>query len=526
MQILWKKEHSGENAMYVDPFTIIGIEYANDIQQWEHQLMDFKSSECALRSKKCNKIADEMMQCGHTEFSNRNFDESLNYYSQALCFAERGTFYEGLAYGNRGLTFFRMGMYQKALQDFEFASRKKCPEPFLADIQDLRVKCQKMDKNQDKPKMRIPKMKLATDKKFPCMANVLEIKGNKEFGRCVVAKKDIDIGQTVFVAEAFASAVTADKKAICYTCQKTEMNFIACTKCTDVMFCDEDCANWNSIHKMECGTCFHQINDLGVKFIIQTILVAIETFPNVDRLIEFVEGVTSDEGCDKIPKSSIDSASKYGIFLKLTPDYKDEHIFHAYKVFTAILLIPKVKFLFDSESKQRFLMHLILHHTNVTPKNGFMDVAQFSDQFTVKYIFDVLSIINHSCAPNLYFSTIGKTGYCLTVRPIKKGDQVFINYLGEDVHMPTTQRQCELKGNWDFDCKCDKCEGTTDTAINATMQADPALKYVIRNFELNQNWDNTKRITLKKQCTKFLKKYGHLPWTTELEFVVNCFTSL
>lgn len=153
-------------------------------------------------------------------------------------------------------------------------------------------------------------------------------------------------------------------------------------------------------------------------------------------------------------------------------------------------------------------------------------MAQFSDQFTVKYIFDTLSIVNHSCAPNLHFNMVGKTGYCMSVRPIKKGDQVFINYLGYDVHKPNEQRQKELKGNWGFDCKCDKCEESDDTVGNDAMKSDPSLKYVIRNFEHSPIADNQKRITLKKQCIKFLKKYGHLPWTTELEFVIDCFTSL
>lgn len=526
MRTLWLKENHGEQSMYVDPFAIIGMDYANNFKRWEDRLNEFKSLEAAQRSKKCNNTADELLQYGHTEFSNRNWIEALNYYSRALCFAECGTFYEGLAHGNRGLCFFQLGMYQKALIDFDFAARKKCPEQFMADIQGSRVKCQKIDKNSDQIKLSIPKMKMAADKKFPCLANALEIKGNKEFGRCIVAKKDIDIGQTVCVSEAFASAVLAEKQAYCYTCQKIEMNFIPCSCCSDVMFCDEDCANWNSIHKMDCRTCYHQINDIGVKFITQSILVAIEIFPNIESMIEMVETVTSDKGCDKIPKSSNDSISKYGIFLKLTPVFRDENLFQAYQAFTCILLIPKIRFLFDTESEQRFLMHLILHHATVIPKNAFLDLAQFSDQITVKYMFDTLSIINHSCAPNLHFTMIGKIGYCMSVRPIKKGDQVFINYLGEDVHKPTEQRQRLLKGNWNFDCQCDKCYESCDYVPSDAFKLDPSWKYIIRNYENSHIADNQKRITLKKQCVKFLKKYGHLPWSTELEFVINCFTSL
>lgn len=524
MQVLWTKENRAENLIFVDPFTVIGIEYENEMRQWQDHLNELKSTDVSERSQKCNRIADELMHHGHAEFSNHNWSGALNFYSRALCFAKVGSIFEGIAYGNRGTCFFQMGMFRKALKDFDSATNTNCPDQFLAQIQGYRIECQKLAKQRNQHSKRTPKMKLPVDKKIPCMANVLEIKGNKEFGRYIAAKKDIDIGQTLFVSEIFASAVTTDTQAYCLTCHRTEMNFIPCIDCSNVMFCDEDCANWNTIHKTECQTSYHQIDDISVKLVIQTILVAIELFPSgYQDMVKFVERVTSDAGHDKIPKCTTDSQSKYGIFLKLTPSYKDDYLFRAYKAFTSILLIPKIKYLFDTEVKQRFLMHLIVHHTTVIPKNAFHDI----DQFNMIYIFDVLSIINHSCAPNMHFKIDGKIGSCVSVRPIKKGDQVFINYLGDDVHKPTEQRQRILKEIWAFDCKCDKCDAAICDLIEyGAMKEHPSLMYVIRNYDQRQLVDNAKRFTLKKQCNKFLNQFGHMPWSTELEYVIQCFTSL
>lgn len=549
MHTLWKKE-GDTDSIYVDPFAGIGIEYRNDMQRWNNQLNTLKSDEVLNRSTKSNKAADEWMQFGHTAFAARNWCDAANAYSRALCFAKPGTIYEGLAHGNRGLSYFQLGLYHNALVDFELAAKKMCPDQFLNDIHDLRAECQKLaSKKQHRKRARAPKMKLPADKQFPCMANVLEIKGNKDYGRCVIAKKDIEVGQTLFVAEVFASVIVNDEQqrqqpqnwhSYCYTCQRTEMNFIPCVKCSDVMFCSDDCASYNSAHKVECQTSYHHIDDIGIKFIIQSILVAIEIFPNVDQLIKFVESCTADRGCDVIPKSAKDSRARYGIILKLAPAYNEAHLFRAYQAFSCILLIPKVRYLFDTDLKQRFLMHLIVHHTIIMPKNAFLDVAEYSHQHTVKYLFDVLSIVNHSCAPNMHFSLRGKCGYCVVVRPIKRGDQVFINYLGEDVHMPIEQRRFRLKASWDFECKCDKCDesgqqqqhgdGIDSDAVPvdyAAMKADPALKYVIRNYNPSQfDGDENKRNRLKKQCMKFLKSHGHLPWTAELDFVINCFVSV
>ncbi|XP_031619164.1 SET and MYND domain-containing protein 4-like isoform X2 [Contarinia nasturtii] len=522
--MLWKTENGGENAMYVNPFANIQLDFPDRVKDWNEEFAELKSTDTIDLLKKSNKMSDRLIEFGHDEYRSRNWNDALNFFSQALGYAEPNTMYEGLAHGNRALCFFQMGIYQKAVIDFEFAMDKNCPEQFLIDVQSTRAECQKLAKKHTQPKVRMPKLHLP-DKKFPCMSNNLEIKRNNDFGRCIFAKRDIDVGQTVFVAENFASVITTDNQVYCLACHKIEMNFIGCKNCANVMFCNDDCMNWYNLHKMECRTCYHQIEDCHVKFIIQTLLVAIDIFPNIDSLIKFVEETISDQGCDKIPKTSCDATSKYGIFLKLTPSLKDDYMFRAYQAFACISLIPKVNYLFDTERKQRFLMHLLLQHTIVIPKNAFFDEAQFSDQYTVEYIFDVLSMVNHSCIPNLSFDTVGsKLGHCMAVRPIKKGDQVFINYLGNDVHKPVEQRQKALKGNWGFDCKCDKCEPVEQTPENEAIRADPSFKYVMRNCEIID--DNTKRMQLKKQCIKFLKKYGNLPWSTELDFVIDCFTSL
>lgn len=528
MESLWAKERSGDNAMYIDPFVSIRTDYATDMKVWEQTLADLRSDEKAHQSKKCNKVAGELIGRGNDELRNRNWNEALNLHSRALCFAEKGTLYEGLAHGNRALDFIRLGVYNKAKTDFDLAIEKKCPEQFLANMQTLRAECQQMKKKSTKTKKRTPKLSLAADRKFPCMANVLEIQRNKDFGRCIVAKRDIDIGETVMVAECFASTLTTDNQAYCLTCQKVEMNFIPCSSCSDVMFCGEDCANWNNVHKLECGTFYHHIDDIELKFVIQTILVAVDIFPNIDNLITFVEHVTSDKGCDKIPKASHDQQSKYAIFLKLTLTHKEQCLMRAYQAFTCVLSMPKIKYLFDTEYKQRFLMHLLVQHAVVIPKNAFQDQARFTESTTtIQYIFDVLSIINHSCAPNLSYSLNGKFGHCISVRPIKKGDQVFINYLGDDVNQPLEQRQKMMKNIWSFDCKCDKCNDCSNPIESEAMKSDPSLKYVIRNYENNQiSNDNTKRLQLRKQCIKFLKKYGHHPWNSELDIIINCFTTL
>lgn len=450
--VFWKKESGKSDSMYADPFDSIATEYT---KMWHDELKSFKA---VGRSQKCNVEAVKLMHFGDTAYNANNWNEALGIYNQALCFAEPESICEGLAYGNRGKCFYQLRYYHNALADFKLAILKMCPDQFLNDTHDLRANCKEQAKNRYKVKLTVPKMKLPVNTQFPCMANVLDIKYINGYGRCVIANADIGVGQTIFVAETFASVTMSDNQAHCYTCHRTDhLNFIPCPNCSDVMFCSENCANNNAIHKLDCQTIYHRIDNVDVRFVIHTVLVAIEMFPNVDDLMEFVESCTVNRNCDEVPESANDSPSKYGVFLKLTPSHNDNSLFCAYQAYICILLMPKIKLLFDTELKQRFLMQLIAHHAITIAKNVFRDVDDV--QYTIEYIFDVLSFINHACAPNMDFSITGKIGYGVSIRPIKKGEQIFISYLGDDSNSPTEERQRKIEHVWDFQCKCDKCEG-------------------------------------------------------------------
>lgn len=163
-------------------------------------------------------------------------------------------------------------------------------------------------------------------------------------------------------------------------------------------------------------------------------------------------------------------------------------------------------------------MHLNLHNTVVNAQNSFF----YDGGPKVRYIFDILLLINHSCASS-HFSGFDKICFSICVRPIKKGDQVFINYLLNDVDL-TESRQKSLKKLWGFDCKCDKCEVSTPSFNLNAMKEDPLFNE-IRNYQKQEINDNKKRFKLKQQCISFLKKYGS-QWSPELDIVINCFISI
>lgn len=57
-------------------------------------------------------------------------------------------------------------------------------------------------------------------------------------------------------------------------------------------------------------------------------------------------------------------------------------------------------------------------------------------------IFDIISRLNHSCESNVdnFFDENGMM-YCVANRSIKKGDQVFIDYLGGERYSSPLERR-------------------------------------------------------------------------------------
>lgn len=280
------------------------------------------------------------------------------------------------------------------------------------------------------------------------------IKYNKQFGRHLVAKRDIPADKVVLLEDVLR---VADSPWECYSCSKKCMNCIACINCPDVVFCSVDCTNECKTHKLECGTIFPDLQ-LSDRFLIKSLLFAIISFPDVDSLMQFVEVALLEKPETLPPLKSLNLKAKYHFFFKLSTSvpYLQTKMVRtwAHKAYKYINKLPKVSCLFDSNEKKLFLMHLAMHHALISRNNTFGDEHVF-------YMANVTSLLNHACACNLdlTFSKSSSKRHLIgtTNRSIKKGGQIFINYekgLGE---LSASERNKILKSERGFVCKCELC---------------------------------------------------------------------
>ncbi|KAL5456212.1 hypothetical protein PMIN06_004012 [Paraphaeosphaeria minitans] len=69
------------------------------------------------------------------------------------------------------------------------------------------------------------------------------------------------------------------------------------------------------------------------------------------------------------------------------------------------------------------------------------------------------SYFNHSCAPNVEKKRVGRVWQFRTGTEIKVGEELCITYLsGEERKLSRNKRMKILKGNWGFECGCERCE--------------------------------------------------------------------
>lgn len=439
---LWNKESNSADALFIDLFAGHGSSRA--IVEWDRRLRaaDWKHRflMTADDPKKDNKISDRFRAEGNQYFEIKASIEAMELYNKSLSFAVTGTENLSLAYANRATCFLRIKQYDKCLKDIELAVEANYPKHLMPKLLQRKGECLKLMQKHTVERPFEPKLSFGASEKFPCMADVMEIRQNDEFGRHMVATRDIDVGQTVLVEENFVSVTSGFDRVNCFECTSTMMNFMPCTECVDVMFCSIECQQRSAIHAKSCGTAIHRMPN-NVKFIAKSILSAANAFESAKEMMDFAKEILTKRAT-QVPTAVNDPQSMYGMFLSLQPAKKETlDIAVVYQVFTAVLDIPFVKTMFQSKQIQRFLMHLIAEHFLIISNNSYG--GQLTSASTIGTTALVMSFFNHACAPNLFNSSAANKEICISMRPIQKGEQLFVKYLCGD----RTTRQRQGKNN-------------------------------------------------------------------------------
>lgn len=502
--VLWQKESTSHDACHIDLLT----EAEKETLQKQFMASMYEGT------NKDDDIATELRLDGNKRFKENKWSEAMELYNRSLRYATDGSENISYSYANRSVCFFQLQKYDQCLVDIGLAKKANYPQRLMHKLDDRETKCSKLI--GDKSWKPAEKMKLAlsfdADEKFPCLANVLEIRNSDDdSGSHIVAKCDIDVGQIVMLDKLFVSNAHNKDQTYCKTCLGSAKNFIPCPNCSDVLFCDEQCMASNSLHAMSCNALRDQI--FVTVRLVESILIAVTAFPDVITLAEFVENALATRDFDA-PKCSTDIQSKYRSFLKLNyvhDDISDElkrQISWSYQLM--MMKMPEVQQRFQSQRDQRFLMHLILQHGLILNKNSALfhivnytapDVSE--NQPDVSGIWPFQPLLTISCIRNVMVKHAKNQMFVYTVRPVKKGERLLVE---------------DFLKKADSQCKCSKCVPSWTQEDQMRLELEPDYQF-FAFFTADDFNDKGKRMILKKILGNLLRKYGQSPWSPQIDWI-------
>lgn len=525
MELLWQKEQSKDtDDLYVDVFQNVPPEFRKSCLQ---NISKYKAERHSVAQKSDEK-SSMFYSNGNRAFDASDWREAMKFYNASLCFAEIDSNNLCFVYASRSACFFQLKMYRKSVIDIDLAKQANYPVHLLHELDEQRRRCLERMKSDDEFGEFVPILSYGVDKHLPGMADVLKLQFNENFGRHIIAKTDISVGKTILVEEAFTSRLVGIQHINCSACLRTSMNFIACQHCTSALFCDSVCAN-DYYHKIECAE--HSFDSKSPnEFYMRSILTALKIFDNnTERLMEFVEDAIN-ENIDKVPDSLNDMKSKYRAQLQLNTFTSDKnkklHYRPAYMIYYSLMAMESIKKLFDTKQKKRFLMHLALHHYVVISINNFRNVD--CDAIEDEGAFIICSYFNHACAPNLMVKRSGKLRYCVTVRPIKAGQQLFVTYFGDlFCEQPVEHCQEYLLMNFKFRCTCERCKPHILKMNSENLLSDPEYSYLCTEQfkQPAQGYDVQKLLQLQGKFVDLLNRFGE-HWSRELDTVIEGYDSI
>ncbi|KAL1586937.1 hypothetical protein WHR41_04017 [Cladosporium halotolerans] len=230
----------------------------------------------------------------------------------------------------------------------------------------------------------------------------------------------------------------------------------ACTGCRKVRYCSKTCQSkaWKREHKHECKI----ISVPGRPDLPHGVRAAIKL---LGRLKADPEG--KDEALLDILqfKPAVDSKALEWIQLHQEKKWEDFNMlaFGAWK-YCGEPDLGKI----DSQSVTKAFFFNIICNT--------IALTSALDDISLGIGFDnIVCSANHSCDPNLIVFFNQPQLLLRALKPIKKGDELFIKYV--DTSNPFSVRQAELNDQYLFSCRCPKCrKGATHAEDKLLKPAD------------------------------------------------------
>ncbi|CAG0889173.1 unnamed protein product [Darwinula stevensoni] len=278
-------------------------------------------------------------------------------------------------------------------------------------------------------------------------------------------------GEVLVMEEAYAHALSPRFFAThCLHClQSPSLQYLPCFRCATVCFCCEECREeaWRTYHKYECPTLSLLVDEeIGCMA-----LLAFRVVLNAG-LQQILSSDEPAEEKEPFPSGVYDPRS-LSVVKRLVSHEKERPAGDLFKrTVTAVFLLNCLEIggLFqdeDGESAQNRVGALLLRLLQSLSCNAYEiselwvrneEVSRGERVQIGGAVYPTVSLLNHSCDPNVIRISHGSSCAVVAIQPIQPGHEILDNY-GYVFHSNEFKsRQETLQRQYFFRCTCRACE--------------------------------------------------------------------
>jgi hypothetical protein len=303
------------------------------------------------------------------------------------------------------------------------------------------------------------KLSYKPNPKYPSFADCIELRSNEKYGRYLVTNRDLKVGDIIAIEDFLYSCPRRDtnedfakhmNNVICAHCFKSKLlDLVPCDQCVLTMYCGEKCLQDDLSHLYEChlmpvfirNSCLHA----SFRYFFTALSTCNDSIEELKELIEEAEKFEKPVTVFDFDFSKMSENEKkkkliqimYCGYRKETENFMSKskitrdliiNVFEFYGTF----IPPKFKL------NQEFIIKLMIRIWEIQGKNAFSFKIMIPKKTTnfvsaCEYFSGIsmcpgLSLLSHSCAPNVTRFTVGKKFALFVTRNVQKGQQLFVSY--------------------------------------------------------------------------------------------------
>uniref|UniRef100_A0A182LV99 Protein-lysine N-methyltransferase SMYD4 n=1 Tax=Anopheles culicifacies TaxID=139723 RepID=A0A182LV99_9DIPT len=422
----------------------------------------------------------------------KRYIEAIKCYNESIAFSEKGSEERAIAYANRSMICYELHRYEECLENIRLARESNYPDRLMSKLikreedakKALQVNNSKGVNDSDDSTDYGGELKLSysAHETVPQVAECLNLCESKNFGRYVVTNQDLNAGDVVIIERPFCRLLRDVYRCIrCDYCFKESIfTLIPCESCTVAMYCTVECMDkaHKQYHRIECPI-IRDMWRIFTKLPVLSLRVVTTAIHSYDYNLHAMMEHLSDLNEKKVNAFAMDwtTATMRDIYdtvhvLETNTNLRGSKDRMMRVFFTTIirkLLLERTdlgNICGLDVNLSELLDNLILRHLQTSAVNmhsmHYMEYQPTEKLYEIENhasaCFPLLSMLNHSCAPNVTRVSLFDDRCAVIVsRPIPKGGQLYDNYGMHHSLMTRKERKLDLAKQYKFVCKCEAC---------------------------------------------------------------------